>query len=445
MLPLVRLRFALPLLLAVACSGSEEATVDGGAIPVDAGGGGKDDGGVIDPGVTDAGGDGATSDAALPPDPCAGKPLVCPKTTTTEGAGLTAVDRCAFPIKEVATFGSYPPIVTALEAMATKSSVAAVLGDLNRTATAMSAGSVPGGPAGVSVAFGWDAEDAASTTWIPQGITGSADANATGLVNGKRVVVVSWYNDTKGVRLAFVDVTNPATPKYRLALLVEPKGSAAAPDFAPVLIHAGGIVWYGELLYVVDTGRGFRVFDLSRIMQVATDVDTIGCASGTCRGGLYKYVVPQIGAYTDAADCNPIYSFVSLDRSTSPPSLLSGEYCSTAACAGPLAGRVFRWPLANGSKLLPGVSWPSEVFLMGHKQVQGAASRNGLYFFSSSAPAAAGGALYRVKDKKSATSTWIDTPEDLMVDEKNGLLWSLSEGANERAVIGAKLTSYPAP
>ena len=82
---------------------------------------------------------------------------------------------------------------------------------------------------------------------------------------------------------------------------------------------------------------------------------------------------------------------------------------------------------------------------MGHKQVQGAASRDGLYFFSSSAPAAAGGALYRVKGKKSATSGWIDTPEDLMVDEKNALLWSLSEGANARAVIGAKLASYPAP
>ncbi len=447
MLRLVRLRLALPLVLAAACSGSEEATPDPSSIPTEAGTSATEDGGApIDPGGADASADASPGeDASLPPDPCAAKKAACPTTTTTEGAGLTALDRCAFPMKEAASFGTYPALVTALETIGTKSSVAAVLGDLNRTGKSIAAGSVPGGPAGVSRAFGWDDEDDASTTWTPQGITGSADADATGLVNGKRVVVVSWYHDTKGVRLAFADVTNAGAPKYRLVLLVEPKGTTAAPTFAPVVIHAGGIVWFGDLLYVADTGRGFRVFDFSRILQVATDVDEIGCTGGTCRGGLYKYVVPQIGAYGDTSACNPIYSFVSLDRSTSPPSLLSGEYCSTSACAGPLAGRVFRWPLASGSKLRPGTSWPSEVFLMGHKQVQGAASRDGLYFFSSSAPAAAGGALYRVKGKKSATSGWIDTPEDLMVDEKNALLWSLSEGANARAVIGAKLASYPAP
>ncbi len=39
----------------------------------------------------------------------------------------------------------------------------------------------------------------------------------------------------------------------------------------------------------------------------------------------------------------------------------------------------------------------------------------------------------------------IDAPEDLMVDTTNGLLWSLSEGAGNRVIMGAKLTSYPPP
>ena len=82
---------------------------------------------------------------------------------------------------------------------------------------------------------------------------------------------------------------------------------------------------------------------------------------------------------------------------------------------------------------------------MGQRQVQGAASRQGLFYFSSSAPTGVGGALYRIKGKNSATSRWIDWPEDLMVDEKYDLLWSLSEGANARAVFGARLSSYPAP
>lgn len=372
-------------------------------------------------------------------------PIVCPALGASEGTGLTALDRCAFPMSTGPSFATHSPVVAALEGAAAKSSVAAILADLNRDAVSVAPAAVPGAPPGVALAFGWNAEDAASATWIPQGITGSADASATGLVEGRRVVVVSWYHDTKGVRLSFVDVTNPAAPTYRHVLLVEPVGSVEAPDFAPVLVHAGGLAWVGDKLYVADTTRGLRVFDTRRVLQVATDVDAIGCAGGTCRGGLYKYVLPQLGAYAADRTCAPRFSFVSLDRSTSPPSLVTGEYCNNTTCSGPLAGRVFRWPLVDGTSPAPGKSWPSEVFRMGQRQVQGGASRGGLYFLSSSAPAGGGGALYRVMGGKSGTSSWIDTPEDLMVDERNGLLWSLSEAPSERAVMAVRLTSYPAP
>lgn len=437
----VRLRSAAALALLAACSGSSSDGEAPEIIPIEAGPPAPDGGAP----ATDDPADASAGDARQAPDPCASAKAVCPTATAIEGSGLTPLDRCAFPIAEAPSFGTYPALVAALEKIAQKATVGTVLGDLNRTGTTVAAAQVPGKPAGVDVAFGWNAEDDASTTWIPQGITGSADASDTGLAAGRRVVVVSFYHDDKGVRVAFVDVTDPGPPKYRHVLLVEPKGPATSPTFAPVKIHAGGIVWFGDLLYVVDTGRGLRVFDLSHLMQVATDEDVIGCSATVCRGGLYKYVLPQIGAYTDASTCDPIFSFVSLDRSTVPPSLLTGEYCSASACAGPLAGRVFRWPLTGGARLAGGTSWPSEVLLMGHKQVQGAASRAGRYFFSSSAPAGGGGALYRVKGKNSATSTWIDTPEDLMVDETHALLWSLSEAPGERAVIGANLASYPAP
>lgn len=401
---------------------------------------------------TDASIDAAVDAGAA--DPCATQAPVCPTTTTTAGSGVVAIDRCAFPIEEATTWSSLPPLVTALEKIAPTASTASILADLNRTATPAAAGSVPGAPPGVDVAVRWEAEDDDSTTWIPQGITGSADASATGLVDGKRVVVVSWYYTPpagstyeKGVRLAFVDVTNPQVPTYRFALLVEPTGTPQAPTFAPVVIHAGGLAWFGNLLYVVETGRGFRVFDMTRAMQVATDVDQIGCQAGTCRAGLYKYVVPQIGGYTSTSACAPLFSYVALDRSTTPPSLLSGEYCGGTACKSqPLAGRAYRWSLdATTGRLGAKKSWPSEAMLLGQTQVQGAASRKGVYYLSSSAPAGGGGALYRVRTGKSATSTWLDAPEDVMVDEANGLLWSLSEAAGSRVIAGMKLTSYPAP
>lgn len=396
--------------------------------------------------LTGGGGDDAGGPGPSPiADPCASVPIACPALGASEGAGLTALDRCAFPMSTGPSFATHPPVVAALEGVATKSSLAAILADLNRDGVSVAAGAVPGTPSGVAQAFGWNAEDAASDTWIPQGISGSADASASGLVAGRRVVVVSWYHDTKGVRLSFVDVTSPQAPAYRHVLLVEPVGSAESPSFAPVLVHAGGLAWVGDLLYVVDTSRGLRVFDTRRVLQVATDVDSIGCAGGVCRGGLYKYVLPQLGAYAADRTCAPRFSFVSLDRSTTPPSLVTGEYCNDTTCSGPLAGRVFRWPLVDGKALAPGKSWPSEVFRMGQRQVQGGASRGGLFFFSSSAPAGGGGALYRVKGGKSATSSWIDSPEDLMVDEGASTLWSLSEAPSARAVMAVRLTSYPAP
>jgi len=397
--------------------------------------------------------DTSTSDAqsdAEPPDPCTLRASVCTAVPASarDGMGLTTIDRCAFPMAPRAGFGGNGALLAALEARAPKVTVAAVMADTNRVATRVTA--VPGDPPGLQYAFRWNAEDVASADWFPQGITGSADADVSGLVAGKRIVLVASYEDAvgleKGVRLAFTDVTDLDAPRYRFALLVEPTGSASAPSFRQVNVHAGGIVWIGDRLYVADTGTGFRVFDMSRILQVAVDQDVIGCDATTCRAGLYKYVVPQVGTYADSSACAPLFSWVSLDRSTTPISLVSGEYCSTTACSGPLAGRVFRWPLDPATNLLAGPkTFPSEAFYMGERQVQGGASRAGTFLFSSSAPAGGAGAMFRVKGSRRASSSTIDTPEDLMIEPTRNLVWGLSEGENARAVFAASLASYPAP
>lgn len=412
--------------------------------PNDAGAGdaGMEDAGVVDAGPQDAG----ATDAG---DPCAQQVTACPAVpgNLTESGGLKAINRCAFPIAPAAGFGGNLALLDALGQRTTAASVAQVIADTNRIATATTA--VPGSPAGVKYAFTWNAEDQASTSWIPQGITGSADADASGLVGGKRIVLVSFYEDaglSKGVRIAFVDVTNPAAPHYRFALLVTPTGTVADPSFVQVDAHAGGIVWFGNWLYVAQTGSGFRVFDLSRMMQVATDVDTIGCTATTCHAGTYKYVIPQIGSYVDKSTCGPIFSWVSLDRASTPPALVSGEYCSTTACAGPLAGKLFRWPLDNATGLLVGpTTWPLSAFLMGQRQVQGGAMRGATTWLSSSAPAGGGGALYCLNPTRSLTANFADFPEDLMVDAANGALWSLSEAAGSRAVFSVGFSAYPVP
>lgn len=437
---------------------SDAGSLDSGTPDAGAVDSGSPDAGALDAGTTvpDAGSldggtpalDSGTIDAGFV-DPCATQLPACPAAPANlvEHGGLRTIDRCAFPISlATGAFGN-DALLDALALRSTPVTVAQVIADTNRIATSTT--TAPGAPAGVAYAFRWNAEDEASTTWIPQGITGSADADPSGLVGGRRVVLVSWYEDAglqKGVRIAFVDITTPGAPEYRFALLVEPTGTPAAPNFTQVDAHAGGIVWYGPWLYMAQTGSGFRVFDLRRILQVATDVDVVGCTATTCRAGLYKYVIPQVAAYVDRSTCNPLFSWVSLDRGSSPPALVSGEYCSGTACTGPLAGRVFRWPLDPATGLLRGArTWPVSAAYMGQRQVQGGATRLGTTYLSSSAPAGGGGALYSLNTLRSLSSNFVDSPEDLMVDEANGVLWSLSEAAGARVVLSVRFTSYPVP
>ena len=141
--------------------------------------------------------------------------------------------------------------------------------------------------------------DFGTTSWYPQGISTSADAYDVGTYEGKHVTLVSWYDnrdvpnaENKGVRIAFVD-RDKSPDAYRYVLLVEPYSNAGTADFRAVKVHSGGIAWYGNSLYIVDTDKGFRVFDLTQIWKVETG-DGIGKkAGGGFSAANYAYVLPQ--------------------------------------------------------------------------------------------------------------------------------------------------------
>jgi hypothetical protein len=378
---------------------------------------------------------------------------VCPKSPpASAGEGLVPIDRCAFPLVDKGTWQSAAGVISALDERLEVASIADVLDDLNRTAVPVA--SVPGSPPSFVSGFRWDDEDNSKPWWIPQGITGSADASATGTVAGREVVLVSFYYDLakhpgstgeKGVRVAFVDTTL-SPPKYRLALLVEPV-AGDPPSFKAVPIHAGGIAWVGDYLYVADTSKGLRVFDVAHIFKAKAAKDAIGydAADDTYYGGLYAYVIPQIGAYTHASMCGPRFSFVALDRSTSPISLVSGEYCNaTDACGGALEGRLYRWPLdPASSRLAAPTTYPSEAFYAGQSHIQGGVSSDGTFYLSSSAPAGSAGDLYVVPPGEAAsTYGWINSPEDLMFDTGKNRIWGLSEGEGARYVFAVGAVGY---
>lgn len=441
---------------AAGSTGADATTGAGGLGGAGAGGhgaGGSGGGAGATTSSSGAGGEGGGPVA----DACVGTNPACPSNApTSAGKGLVTINRCAFPMVDQDTWSAKAAVITALDAKLPVASLSDVLLDLNRTAVTISSAQLPGGVAGFKSGFRWNDGDEAVEYWIPQGLTGSADATAQGTLGGHQVLLVaSYYNKDadpgstaeKGVRIAVVDVS-VSPPAYRFALLVDPV-AGQIPSFAPITIHAGGIVWFDKYLYVADTSRGFRVFDLEHIFQVSTTKDTLGydAATQTYQAHSYKYVIPQINLYKHASACGPIFSFVALDRSTTPPSLISGEYCNgTTACGGAFDGRLFRWPLdpATGRLAPPKTTYPANAYYAGQANVQGGVAHAGTFYLSSSAPAGAGGALYVIPaGAKSTTFSWVDSPEDLIYDGSKKRIWGLSEGLSQRYVFSVDATKYP--
>ncbi len=376
------------------------------------------------------------------PDPCSAT-VTCPSAgTVARGSGLREIDRCAFPLVPAPVADLVDSYPTSLPRV----TIGGLLGDLNRSGSRIQ--TLPGTTPGVQRAYAWESGDEAVAYWIPQGITGSFDANATGVINGKKIVLVSWYYEMsaeagspfdKGIRIAIADVTNPNAFAYRFALLVEPVEAVGFPTWRSVPFHAGGLAWIGDHLYVPITTGGFRVFDLSRILQVDGLEDRIGrdSASGMYYAHGYKYVIPQIATYATNGACSPRFSFVALDQSSSPPSLVSGEYDAAS-----VNGRLYRWPLDGTALQLTDQNRviPDAAYVMAESHVQGAIARAETFWLSSSRPANAAGELVRTRLGAPSTKLgWSDTPEDLAFDPQASSVWSLSEGTNARYVFEVSL------
>lgn len=431
----------LALLLAAACGDDAAPPDDAGNAP-DAGPGG-------DAGTTD---DAAPTMADAAPGVCLA-PAPCPTSPVpgvSEGGGLVAADICQVRLVDTGDRAARAAMVADLETALPRVPLADVVADANRTGAWLTTADLPG-VTGFSRGFAWNAGDGDVTYWIPQGLSGSGDAYPTGLLDGREVALVTWYYKQddpgapstveRGVRISVVDLSG-AAPSYRHALLVDPVVKDGRADFAAVPVHAGGVVWLDHWLYVPVTGNGFRVFDLDHILRVDTAADGIGWdpATGSYRAWGYQYVVPQVATYGLAPDsCPAVFSFVSLERTTtSPPSLslLSGEYDADAD-----DHRLFRWALAADGALA--AERPTEAWYAGQTRVQGAAAIDGTYFLSCSSQGGPNGALYRATPGAASTAfTWPRGPEDLSFWPGSDELWTLTEFAGTRKVFGVDVTAY---
>ncbi|KAK2749390.1 hypothetical protein FQN57_006322 [Myotisia sp. PD_48] len=286
-----------------------------------------------------------------------------------------------------------------------------------------------------SKAEGFD--DFGTKAWVPQGLTSSADAAKGGKWEGKDAFIVSWHDkDDTSVRVTFVDNSND---KYRHVLLVVPDGK---DNFKRLAIHAGGIMWYGNTLWVVDTDRGIRVFDLNNIWRVESG-DGVGKKAG---GGYsaqgYEFVIPQIRAYHWTPDQAFKFSWISLDRQGGGDTLMVGEFRDSNKY--PI--RFVKWPLdattqrlKMDSKKVAVASW---AYCVGILRVQGAVSHGKDIYISRSGLKRGPSDLFTwkspAKSYKNNAGFLPPGPEDLTFNPTTNTFATVTEFPNKRWILTYK-------
>ncbi|MFD3513119.1 hypothetical protein [Streptomyces sp. NPDC058657] len=324
---------------------------------------------------------------------------------------------------------------------------------------------------GRSFCFDPDDNGQPNSEWWPQGLTSVADADQDQTWGDAepgwnpaehRPFIATWYNrddwtddnsttptdtdeggtntERKGVRISVID---SSTGKYAHILLVYPFTNASGnTTYMSVRnsqhydnggrkyssLHAGGIVWYGNYLYVADTSRGFRVFDLRNIVDLGALPEdergltktAIGRQDGKYYSHGYRYILPQSDGWTNTAcdtnepppgtpcdiydpkknctatDTAPTTSWASLDRSAARRHIVTGEYCNRNDVTSALTtGRVIRWPMntdggtpatdSNGNWAATAAHRvPYDTAYDDNGSIQGGAVIDGTYYLSQS-------------------------------------------------------------
>lgn len=317
-----------------------------------------------------------------------------------------------------------------------------VLRDTNRVAR-----SVPAPSEAAVDSMVWDARDQRTTRWWPQGITTSADASpgGSGTFEGRSVVITSWYargwvGRLLGSRLSVIDGVDGPSHGYRHVLLMERvRLGRFLPWFRPVRVHAGGIVWFGDHLYVAGSSRGVRVFRLDDILRVRNRLWSRG----------YRYVLPQLTTYVAQrdADAAPLtYSFLSLDHAGEVPHLVAGEYGRKGG-----SHRLVRFVLDPETGLLRsderGWAVPAALYDRQVARMQGATVVDGTWIISASSGEGIPGDLWvgRPGGYTRHRGVLPTGPEDLTYWPQRGQVWTLTEWPGRRWVFGIDVARWTAP
>lgn len=254
--------------------------------------------------------------------------------------------------------------------------------------------------------------------WYPQGID-------LGLWHGRRTLAVSWFRQQLdghhlASRVAFVDLER--SRHLDVLLVTEDDG-----ELQPARIHAGGLAWFDDRLFVAATGRGIWEFDLADIRRVhGADARRLAGASGR---GLRATALVAVRTRVHPLDLRCSYlGRVYDDDGTSLRRVLIGEYTRDEK------GRIAEFSVPDGEgddfreigRFSPGIA-----------HMQGAVRWGDRHFVSQSDHMRPG--VLWTGDRDSLTRDRVPLPvgcEDLALDLDEKLLWSLGEHPWKRVVRG---------
>ena len=289
----------------------------------------------------------------------------------------------------------------------------------------------------------WNSDDETTNHWRPQGITGFKK-------NGIRYLLITWYgqngSEHKGSRITLMDISPSSSTylKYRHILLVQPNIPGSVSDYtqydtyAPLDIHAGGVAYYNDKLYIASTNLGLRVFDLNKIIEVTTgDASKTKCgktAGGTMYAFNYRYILPQVGYNDINGGANP---FSSVQINDAGDELWTAQYYSGSS-ASSIVPKIYGFPInSNGDMLNSGISYvvpKNSLFADNHAHGMQGIFRKGnrTWLSCTGSPSNSYGSnarLARYTDGGTNTTRyrWPYGAESLYYEAQYDYLWSLTE------------------
>lgn len=255
----------------------------------------------------------------------------------------------------------------------------------------------------------WLSARAWTNRWYPQGVD-------TGVLRGRRALAVSWFQQDRArthlaSRVVFID--HERARHIDVALMIPGDDDA----LRPAAIHAGGVAWFEDRLFVAATHEGIWEFDLSRIRRVRG------------RWGRSRLVAVRTRVHPIDLRCSFIGRAFDADG-TALRRVLIGEYRRDDA------GRIGEFAIpdsADDDFVAHGIHIP------GIPRMQGAVRWGDRHFVSQS-DGTRPGALW-TGPPDALTPHEIALPagcEDLALDPQDQMLWTLGEHPRHRVVRGIR-------